>query len=87
MSNPLFDVEDSKELPTILGGRLGRFKSSSSRDGKVHDIKYLARIGQHSTVTNDDSDDEVTSEGAHAQVFKVRIDSKIFALKIVRLSI
>jgi hypothetical protein len=86
MSNHHFTIEDTKELPTILGGRLHRFKSSS-RDGKVHDIKYLARIGQHSTITNHDSDDEVTSEGTHAQVFKVRIDSKIFALKIVRLSI
>jgi hypothetical protein len=66
-----FPIDRFDELPRIKGPKLHRFKN-----GHYKKIDYLELLGRS-------DDDEQSPSGDHSYVFKVRIDGKLYALKIV----
>ena len=69
---PTAAIDKFEYLPTIPGPKLGRFKK-----GQHGKIEFLELLGSS-------HDGEDSPDGVHGHVFRVRIDSELFALKIVR---
>jgi len=69
---PTAAIDKFDYLPTVSGPKLGRF-----RNGRYKKIEFLELLG-----LSDDA--EESPDGVHGHVFRVRIDSEPFALKIVR---
>jgi kinetochore complex Sim4 subunit Fta2 len=65
-------IDQFDELPRINGPKLRRFRDSHKR------IEYLELLGRS-------DDEDQLPNGDHGYVFKVQIDGKLYALKIVRL--
>lgn len=68
---PYYNLETASQLPPCKGPKLRAFKD------RHKPIEFLELISD----LPEDSDDS----GGHGHVFKVRINEKIYALKIVRL--
>jgi hypothetical protein len=64
-------IKKRKSIPPVEGPVLSRFK-----DGRYKKIEYLELL-------NSSEDDDEEFIGEHGYVFRVLIDSELFALKIV----